>query len=133
MGMIGFMHVPTLCSFSLGFVQFSRRRTTGLTWRPFCTKLACFLALCEAATPSSPSSRSPGGLPEIARLQSLFCRVSCAENVQMCKMQLATSALPEQGLKAPSLYVEHPHSREIRDRSTPQALDFRLILAPVDW
>jgi len=30
----------------------------------------------------------------------------------MCKMQLATSALPEQGLNAPSLYVECPQQAD---------------------
>jgi hypothetical protein len=47
-----------------------------------------------------------------------------AENVQMCKMQLATSALPEQGLKAPSLYVERPRSRETRGQKYATSVGF---------
>jgi hypothetical protein len=67
------MHVPTLCSFSFALFSFSAQGDGAYLAPPFCTKLACFSALCgtcNALFAFFPLAKMV--LPEIVRCYDLF-------------------------------------------------------------
>jgi len=77
MGMIGFMHVPTLCSFSLVLFSFLGAGRQGLPGTPILYKISVLpwpLRSCNALFAFFPLARVV--LPEIARYYDLFLQGS---------------------------------------------------------